>query len=132
VTTGPASPPSAIREHARAALGVVCVVATAVLGALILGEYDFKGSLPFVAGPLFGLVLGEVGVSAGKTRAVAVAAIAAVCGFGAIVWAGWINSGEGLEPIHRMIWPSAALAGIFAYLRIAGLKRAPTGADEDR
>ena len=59
--------------RARAALGVACVLATAVLGALILGEYDFKGTLPFVAGPLFGLVLGEVGVSAGRTRSVVVA-----------------------------------------------------------
>ena len=40
----------------RAVLGLVCAAAAAGLGALILGEYEFTGSLPYVAGPLFGLV----------------------------------------------------------------------------
>jgi hypothetical protein len=107
----------------RAVGGVVCVLLTSVLAALILGEYEFRGTLPFVAGPLFGLVLGEVAVGVGRSRSPIVGGIAAVSGFGALVWAGWINSGEGLEPIHRMIWAAAALAAITAYVRITGLRR---------
>jgi hypothetical protein len=106
----------------RAAGAVACVVATSVLAALILGEYEFRGTLPFVAGPLFGLILGEVAVGVGKARSPVVGGISAACGFGALVWAGWINSGEGLEPIHRMIWVAAALAAVVAWLRIVGLR----------
>ena len=62
----------------RALLGLVLGAATAALGALILGEYEFTGTLPWVAGPLFGLVVGEVVVGVGRSHHVAVAAVAAV------------------------------------------------------
>ena len=104
-------------------LGIVCGALTAVLGALILGEYEFTGTLPYVAGPLFGLVLGEVVVGVGKTRAPVAAVCAAAFGFGGLVWAGWISSGEGLNPMATLVWVAAALAAICAYVRIAGLQR---------
>jgi hypothetical protein len=120
----PARPPlTAAQLRWRAAGAVVCVGLTSVLAALILGEYEFRGTLPFVAGPLFGLILGEVAVGVGRSRSPVVGGISAACGFGALVWAGWINSGEGLEPIHRMIWVAAALAAATAWLRIVGLRR---------
>lgn len=104
-------------------LGLACAAFTAVLGALILGEYEFTGTLPYVAGPLFGLVLGEVVVGVGRTHTVVAAAITSVLGFAALVWAGWISSGEGLNPIATLVWVAAALAAICAYVRIAGLTR---------
>ena len=104
-------------------LGIVCGALAAVLGALILGEYEFTGTLPYVAGPLFGLVLGEVVVSVGRTHAPVAAVLTALFGFGALVWAGWISSGEGLHTIETLVWVAAVLAAICGYLRIAGLKR---------
>jgi len=101
----------------------VCAAAAAALGALILGEYEFSGSLPFVAGPLFGLVLGEVVVGVGRARTLPVAAVTAALAFGGIAWAGWIDSSEGVEPVKGLVWVAAVLAAVAAALRTAGLRR---------
>jgi hypothetical protein len=122
---GPLSPP--VRWPAvtvlRAGFSMVCAIAAAALGALILGEYEFTGSLPFIAGPLFGLVIGEVVVGVGRLRTMAVALPAAAVAFGGIAWAGWIDSSEGVEPVKGLVWVAAALAAAAAGLRIAGLRR---------
>lgn len=116
---------------ARTLIGVLCAALTAALGALILGEYQFEGTLALIGGPLFGLVIGEVLVSAGKTRTAVVAAIGAALSFGGLVWAGWISSGDGLEPIRRGIWIAAVLAAVAAYVRTAGVpSRAGSGPRE--
>ena len=113
----------------RALLGLVLGGATAALGALILGEYEFTGTLPWLAGPLFGLVVGEVVVGVGKSRHPLVAALAAAMAFAGIAWAGWIDSTEGVEPIKRLVWVSAVLAAATAYLRTAGLPRRRASSD---
>jgi hypothetical protein len=105
---------------ARTALGIVCGVLTAALGAGILGEYEFKGTLAVVGGPLFGLVIGEVIVGAGRSRSLPVAVVGAVLGFAAIVWAGLIES-HNLHPMYSGVWVAAVLAAITAYFRVAGL-----------
>lgn len=105
----------------RAGFGVVCGVTAAALGALILGEYEFTGSLPFVAGPLFGLVVGEIVVGVGRARSLAVAALAAAASFAGIAWAGWIDSSEGVEPVKGLVWVAATLAATAALVRIVGL-----------
>jgi hypothetical protein len=107
----------------RAALALLLAAVVASLGALMLGEYEFTGSLPFLVGPHFGLAIGEVVATVGRSRHLLVGAIAAAICFGAIVWTGWIDSSDGLEPIHPFVWPSACLAAGFAYARIAGLRR---------
>lgn len=105
----------------RKVAGIVAAALVAALGALILGEYEFKGTLPWVAGPLFGLVLGEVVIAAGKARDVVSAGCVAAFGFAGIVWAGWIDSTEGVEPVHSLVWVAAGLAAIVGYVRTAGL-----------
>jgi hypothetical protein len=105
----------------RAGIGIGCGVAAAALGALILGEYEFTGTLPFVAGPLFGLVIGEIVVGVGRARSLVIGAIASVAAFAGIVWAGWIDSSEGVEPVKALVWVAAPLAAVAAMLRIAGL-----------
>jgi hypothetical protein len=107
----------------RALLGLVLGAATAALGALILGEYEFTGTLPWVAGALFGLVVGEVVVSVGRSREVAMGIAVAVLSFAGIAWAGWIDSTQGVEPVKGMVWVSAALAAVVGYLRTAGFRR---------
>lgn len=112
-------PPMAIRS-----VGAVLVAAAAAaLGALILGEYEFEGYLPFVAGPLFGLVVAELVVEIGRSRSFPLAGAAAVLAAAGIAWAGWIDSSEGLEPVKSLVWVSAALAAAAAALRVAGTGR---------
>lgn len=105
----------------RALLGLVAAVAVAGLGALILGEYEFTGSLPFAAGPMFGLVVGEVVVSVGRTRTLAWGLVAAALAFAGIGWAGWIDSTQGLEPMKGLVWVAAGLAAGTALVRTTGL-----------
>jgi hypothetical protein len=107
----------------RAVLGLVCGAAAAALGALILGEYEFTGSLPYVAGPLFGLVIGEVVVSVGRDRSWPVALATAALAFGGVAWAGWIDSSEGVEPVKGLVWVAAGAAAVVALLRTGQLRR---------
>jgi len=101
----------------RAALGLLCGGAVAALGALMLGEYEFTGTLPFLAGPLFGLVIGEVVVGVGRARGVVVGWVSAALAFGGVAWAGWIDSTQGLAPVKGLAWVSAGLAAAVALLR---------------
>lgn len=114
-------------ETVRAVGGVVCGALVAAVGAVILGEYEFTGALPFVAGVLFGFVVGEVVASVGRVRTWPAAVVSAVLAFGGIVWAGWIDSSEGLEPMRRLVWVAAVLAAAVALLRVAPLGRARGG-----
>ncbi len=102
-------------------LGLLCGALVAALGALILGEYPFTGSLPWIAGPLFGLVIGETVVAAGRSRSMVVGGVAGLLSIGGIGWAGWISSGDGLAPISTVVWASAAHAGVAGFLRTADL-----------
>ncbi len=102
---------------------MLCGAGVASLGALILGEYEFTGYLPFVAGPLLGLVIAEVILEIGKLRTGLVAAIAAELAFGGIAWAGWIDSTQGVEPMKTAVWVSACLAAAAAAVRTLGLPR---------
>jgi hypothetical protein len=106
----------------RALFGLVLGAVVAALGALILGEYEFTGTLPWIAGVLFGLVVGEVVASVGRSRHVAVAVASALLAFGGIAWAGWIDSTEGVAPVKAVVWASATLAGGTAFLRVVGLQ----------
>lgn len=107
----------------RSALGLVVAALVAALGALILGEYEFDGTLPFVAGPLFGLVVGEVVVGVGRSRALPVAVLAGAIAAAGIAWAGWIDSSEGVEPVKGLVWVAAGLAAAVALVRTAGIPR---------
>ncbi len=98
---------------------MLCGAAAAALGALMLGEYEFTGLLPFVAGPLFGLAIGEIVVGVGRARTVPIAVVAGALAFGGIALAGWIDSSEGVEPVKRAVWAAAVLAAAVAGVRTA-------------
>ena len=107
----------------RAVVGILCAAGAATLGALVLGEYEFTGTLPYLAGPLFGLVVGEIVVGVGATRSLPSGVAAAAVAFGGVAWAGWIDSSEGLEPVKGLAWVAAALAAGVALVRTVGLRR---------
>ena len=108
----------------RVVAGVVCGALAASLGALILGEYEFSGMLPYVAGVLFGLVIAEVIVSVAGAKGAMLAAIAAVLSAGGLLWAGWIDSNEGIEPVKPGVWVAVMIGAVAGWLRVAGLPRA--------
>lgn len=114
--------PNTVPVVLRTVAGLLCGALVAAFGALILGEYEFTGALPFVAGPLFGLAVGEVVVAVGASRASWVAVVTAMVGFAGILWAGWIDSTEGVEPLKALVWVAAALAAVLGFLRVAGLR----------
>jgi hypothetical protein len=113
-------------------LAVVVGVAVSALGALILGEYEFNGAMPFVAGPLFGLVVGEIVLAVGRQRSFALGVglglVVAVC----LLWAAWIASGDGLRPLPAAIWPAMVLGGLLAGSRVGRSPAAPPGVGFER
>lgn len=98
----------------RAGIGLVAGALLAVLGAFVLGEYQFEGYLPATAGALFGVVVAEVVLEVGRRRTIAVGAAAGLEAAAGLVWAGWISAGEGLAPIPGGAWLAAGIAVLTA------------------
>jgi hypothetical protein len=110
-------------ELLRVGVALVLGALVAVIGALILGEYQFEGLLPFGAGALFGLVVAEVVVEVGRRRTVLVAIVAGLSAGVGLVWAGWISAGSGLSPIPSGAWLAAGVGFAAAVLRTIDLRR---------
>jgi hypothetical protein len=91
-------------------VALVAALAAGALGALILGEYDFSGPTPIVGGILFGLVIAEVILSVAHApgRPLTIAA-SVISGLG-VLWAGWISSGRGVEPIQAGAYLALVIA----------------------
>jgi hypothetical protein len=98
----------------RFVVAVVVVAVLAVLGALVLGEYEFDGTFPLVAGPLLGLVFGEAALAIARRRSLGLGAVVAALAAASLIGAGWIDSGEGLEPMKAMVWVAAGLGAVVA------------------
>ena len=101
----------------RALLGCLLGAVAASLGAQILGEYELRGTLPFVAGPLVGLVVAEVVVAAGGRRGALMASVSASLASLGLLWAGWIDSDEGVEPLPDLVWVAIGLGALTAAWR---------------
>lgn len=110
-------------ELVRATVGLVLAAVVAVVGAFILGEYQFDGWLPVGAGALFGLVVAEVAVEVGRRRTVPVGLTCGALAAAGLLLAGWISAGEGLEPIPGGAWLAALVGAAVAVLRVVGMGR---------
>lgn len=110
-------------ELVRATIGLLVAAAAAVLGAFILGEYQFDGWLPIGAGALFGLVVAEVAVGVGRRRSLPVGLACGALAAAGLLLAGWISAGEGLEPIPGGAWLAALVGAATAVLRVVGVGR---------
>ena len=107
-------------------IGAALLVAAfaSVVGALVLGEYQFEGLMPFGAGLLFGLVVGELVVSIAHSRSVVVAVVSGGLVAGGLGWAAWISSGEGLRPFPKMGWVAMVLGAASTIGRVTERRRA--------
>ena len=101
----------------RVALGVIVGALLCALGALILGEYEFSGVTPIGAGVLFGLVISEVVIEIGGTRHPVLGVVTGAMVAGALAWAAYVSSGEGLRPFPTEAWIAMALGGVTAAWR---------------
>ena len=98
-------------------LSVLAGAAVAVFGALVAGEYAYEGIVPLFAGLALGLLVSEAVALGGQWRGWAPATVAAVLAAAAVLWGGWIASGQGVAPYSPLAWVGAALAAAVALLR---------------
>jgi hypothetical protein len=101
----------------RLAFAVLVGLAAAALGALILGEYEFTGTTPYVAGVLFGFAIGEVMLMVARHRSVVLGAVAAAASAAGLLWAGFITVRNRNEPIPTEAWIAAAIGLVVGYAR---------------
>ena len=111
----------------RQAVAVVAGAGAAVLGALILGEYEFSGVLPLVMGVLFGLAVAEVMTWVGRGVTVVSSVAAAALTAGGLLVAGWISVHHRHEAIPPSAWTSAALGAATAVFRSRSVRRRVSG-----
>jgi hypothetical protein len=90
-------------------LAGVAGAAAAALGALILGEYEFNGATPYIAGFLFGLIVAEVTLTAARRSWWPLVVSSGVESGLGLAWAVWISSGRGRAPIPAAADVSVAI-----------------------
>ena len=101
----------------RLALAVVAGAATAAFCALILGEYEFTGTTPYVAGVLFGLVVAEAVVTVARRGGADLAGAATGLAGGGLLWAAWISSGRDWDYVTTGAWVAVVLGAVVAGVR---------------
>ena len=103
-------PASPVRE----VVALIAGEAVAAAGAVILGEYEFAGATPFIAGVLFGLAVAEAMITVARGATIWLAAWGATMAGGGILLAAWISSGRGVAPMRAMGYVAAALGAVVA------------------
>jgi len=102
---------------AKVVVALVVAAAVSAVGGLILGEYQFTGFTPYVAGLLFGLVVSEFVLEIGHRRHPLIGVVSGAFVAGALGWAAWISSGEGLRPYPAVAWAAMAIGAAASGLR---------------
>lgn len=101
-------------DGVRLALGIVAAALTAAVAGVIMGEYELRGVLPYVAGLLFGLAVAEAAITAGADRAWALAVPSALFAFLGLAWAAKIDAGGGIGRVAGARWISSCIAAAAA------------------
>jgi hypothetical protein len=105
----------------RLTLALAAAVGVGVVGALVLGEYPFRGVTVLAAGVLFGLFIAEAALAVNRAVSPSLGIGCAVVGLGAMTWSGWISSGRALSFLGPAGWTAVALTGVVAGARTSGL-----------
>lgn len=98
----------------RPILAVILAVLGAALAALIMAEYEFEGFTPWAAGVAVGVLVGEVVVALGRWTGPLAMAVSSAIAAGAVLWGGWLESDEGVEPYSALAFAAAAIAAAIA------------------
>jgi len=106
--------PSRRSTGRREVLAMVAGAGAAVVGALIVGEYEFAGLIPFVAGALFGLAVAELMLTIAVRSTVRLAVVGALLTGGGLAWAAWISSGRGVAPYPAGGYIAIGLGAVIA------------------
>jgi hypothetical protein len=100
----------------RHLLGAVVALIAAVLGALILGEYELGGATGFIAAVLFGLAVGEALVAVGRVAGTGDALLAAALTAGGFAWSSWIFAGRDWDYVEGVRWAAVPVGALAAAL----------------
>jgi hypothetical protein len=118
------------RETTSTPVRLLVAVAVAALasafGGVVLGEYQFDGLMPYGAGLLFGLVVGELVVTVSHSRSLVLGAVCGALVAAGLGWAAWISSGEGLRPFPVLGWVAMAVGALATTARVGEWRRATT------
>jgi len=91
----------------RQALAIIAGTALALVGAVVLGEYDLRGTTVLIGFPLYGLAVAELALAVGRQLApAALVAMAAVVAAG-LVLALWIAFGHFRNGVSPPVLSSA-------------------------
>jgi len=122
----------------RQALAIAAGALVAALGAVVLGEYDLRGTTAVIGFPLYGVAVAEVALAIGKTLGLAsqVAIAASVAaGLSGALWISFGHFRNGfVPPTLSWVMLAAAAAAAVAWSRSSrrrsGSGPGPSGADE--
>ncbi len=114
----------------RLLLAVPVALAVTVLGAAILGEYQFTGVTGAAAGLIYGLFIAEAAVAVARRGSALLAVICAVLAVGGLGWAIRASIGPRASvpgDIPAMGWLALGLAAVGAAIRARSSGRRPAG-----
>lgn len=100
----------------RQALAIAAGALLALVGAVVLGEYDLRGTTVLVGFPLYGIAVAELALAVGRRLApVTLVALGTVVGAG-LSWALWISFGHFRNDVDppAISWVMAAAAAAAA------------------
>ena len=100
----------------RQVVGVLAGALLAVVGAVVLGEYDLQGVTAVVGFPLYGVAVAELTLAIGRRLGLAALAAVAVVVVAGLAWALWISFSHfrnGLEP-PTLSWVMVVVAATAA------------------
>jgi hypothetical protein len=107
------SPPA---SPARAVAGVFAAAAVAAYGAIVLGEYEMaRGWTPLYAGALYGLVVAEVLLVAGRSPTTAAASAAGFVAYGGMTYAVVLSTSRDLDFVEVEAWIGVVIAAAVAW-----------------
>lgn len=101
----------------RLILALAAAAGVGSLGAVILGEYEFKGVTVLAAGVVFGLFIAEAALAVNRQAAVPLGIGAGAIGLAAMGWAAWITTFHHLSELGPAGWGAVALCSLGAGIR---------------
>jgi hypothetical protein len=107
----------------RPALALLAGAAAAALAALILGEYELNGVLPFIASPLFGIAVAEVVAAVGHDDSPLLIVGTTVITAAGLAWAAWIQAGRLWHYVPSATWAGGAVGTVAAVLWLRSVAR---------